>query len=94
MELGKIVGQVVSTARHPRLPHMTFLLVDIVDADGTVKVTNQIAVDSIGAGIGEMVMLTRGSSARLILDGENPIDLSVIGIVDQITSGKESLYTK
>ena len=94
MELGKIVGQVVSTARHPRLPHMTFLLVDIVDVDGTVKIPNQIAVDSIGAGIGEMVMLTRGSSARLILDGESPIDLSVIGIVDQITSGQESLYTK
>ena len=94
MELGKIVGQVVSTARHPRLPHMTFLLVDIVDVDGTVKVPNQIAVDSIGAGVGEMVMLTRGSSARLILDDESPIDLSVIGIVDQITCGQKSFYTK
>ena len=94
MELGKIVGQVVSTARHPRLPHMTFLLVDIVDVDVTVKVPNQIAVDSIGAGVGEMVMLTRGSSARLILDEESPIDLSVIGIVDQITCGQKSLYTK
>ena len=94
MELGKIVGQVVSTARHPRLPHMTFLLVDIVDVDGTVKVTNQVAVDNIGAGLGELVMLTRGSSARMILDDDGPIDLCVIGIVDQITSGRESLYTK
>ena len=94
MELGKIVGQVVSTARHPKLPHMTFLLVDIVDVDGTVKIPNQVAVDSIGAGIGEMVMLTRGSSARMILDSDSPIDLSVIGIVDQVTSGRESLYTK
>lgn len=94
MELGKVVGQVVSTARHPRLPHMTFLLVDIVDVDGTVKIQNQVAVDSIGAGKGELVMLTRGSSARMIVDGDSPIDLSVIGIVDQITSGRESLYTK
>jgi len=94
MELGKIIGQVVSTARHPRLPHMTFLLVDIVDVQGTVKVTNQVAVDSIGAGLGELVMLARGSSARMILDGNNPIDLSVIGIVDQITSGRETLFTK
>ncbi len=94
MELGKIVGQVVSTARHPRLPRMTFLLVDIVDVDGTVKASNQVAVDSIGAGMGELVLLTRGSSARMILDGDSPIDLGVIGIVDQITSGQKSLYSK
>lgn len=94
MELGKIVGQVVSTARHSRLPHMTFLLVDIVDIEGNVKVSSQVAVDAIGAGLGELVMLARGSSARMILDDQNPIDLSVIGIVDQITSGRDSLYTK
>jgi len=94
MELGKIVGQVVSTARHPRLPRMTFLLVDIVDVDGKVKASNQVAVDSIGAGMGELVLLTRGSSARMILDGDSPIDLGVIGIVDQITSGQKSLYSK
>ncbi len=94
MEIGKIVGQVVSTARHPQLPQMTFLLVDIVDMDGTVRQKSQIAVDSIGAGKGEMVMLVRGSSARMILDGSNPIDLSVIGIVDQITCGRETLYQK
>lgn len=94
MELGKITGQVVSTARHPKLPNMTFLLVDIVDTKGTVIRANQVAVDSIGAGVGELVMLSRGSSARMILEGDSPIDLSVIGIVDQITSGRESLYTK
>ena len=94
MELGKIVGQLVSTARHRRLPHMTFLLVDIVEVDGTVKAAGQVAVDTVGAGLGELVMLTRGSSARLVLDGDSPIDLSVIGIVDQITSGRETLYTK
>ena len=94
MELGKIVGQVVSTARHPRLPQMTFLLVDIVDSNGIVTMSNQVAVDSVGAGLGELVMLVRGSSARMIHDKESPVDLSIIGIVDQITSGRESLYTK
>lgn len=94
MELGKIVGQVVSTARHTELPQMTFLLVDIVDVDGNVKAPSQVAVDNIGAGIGELVMLVRGSSARMILDGNRPIDLSVIGIIDQVTSGRDTLYTK
>lgn len=94
MELGKIVGQVVSTARHPRLPQTTFLLVDIVDANGEVLASGQVAADQIGAGHGELVMLSRGSSARKILDTECPVDLSVVGIVDQITSGRASLYTK
>lgn len=94
MELGKIVGQLVSTARHPQLPQMTFLMVDVVDIDGNVIAPQQIAADTIGAGIGELVMLTRGSSARMVHGPDVPIDLSVVGIVDQITSGRESLYTK
>jgi len=94
VELGKIIGQVVSTARHHQLPNMTFLLIDIVDVEGIVKNSSQVAVDNIGAGLGELVMLTRGSSARITLDDNNPIDLSVIGIVDQVTSGQITLYTK
>lgn len=94
MVLGKIVGQLVSTARHPQLPQTTFLLVDIVDVDGNVQASHQIAADNIGAGMGEVVMLTRGSSARMVYNAEAPIDLTIVGIVDQITSGRESLYTK
>ncbi|WP_027362930.1 EutN/CcmL family microcompartment protein [Desulfospira joergensenii] len=94
MEIGKIVGQVVSTARHSKLPQMTFLLVDIIDVDGNVLAPHQVAVDSIGAGLGEWVLLIRGSSARMAHDTEVPVDLSIVGIVDQITSGRESLYTK
>jgi microcompartment protein CcmK/EutM len=94
MELGKITGQVVSTARHPKLPYMTFLLVDIVDVEGNVLARGQVAADSIGAGIGELVMLSRGSSARMIHDDQSPIDLCVVGIIDQVSSGHKSLYTK
>jgi microcompartment protein CcmK/EutM len=53
-----------------------------------------VAADTIGAGEGEMVLLVRGSSARMILEGKTPLDLSVVGIVDQITSGKEAIYRK
>lgn len=94
MELGKVRGQVVSTVRDAGLPNMTFLLVDIVDEKGNVTFPSQVAADSIGAGEGELVLLVRGSSARLIREGKTPLDLSVIGIVDQITSGKEAVYTK
>lgn len=94
MELGKVVGQVVSTVRDPGLPNLTLLLVDIVDPKGKVTFRSQVAADTLGAGEGEMVLLVRGSSARMILEGKTPLDLSVIGIVDQVTSGKKALYHK
>ena len=94
MELGKVRGQVVSTVRDQGLPNLTFLLVDIVDEKGNVTFPSQVAADAIGAGEGELVLLVRGSSARLIREGKTPLDLSVIGIVDQITTGKEAVYTK
>ena len=94
MELGKVIGQVVSTVRDTGLPNLTFLLVNIVDEHGNVTFPSQVAADTIGAGEGEMVLLVRGSSARMVLEGKTPLDLSVIGIVDQIYSGKETVYAK
>ena len=94
MELGKVVGQVVSTVRDPGLPNLTLLLVDIVDADGNVTFGSQVAADTIGAGEGELVLLVRGSSARMIMESKTPLDLSIVGIVDQVTANKASLYTK
>jgi len=94
MELAKVRGQVVSTVRDPGLPNLTFLLVDIVDEHGNITLPSQVAADTTGAGEGELVLLVRGSSARMILEGKSPLDLSVIGIVDQISSGKEAIYSK
>lgn len=94
MELGKVVGQIVSTVRDPGLPNLTFLLVDIVDPHGNVIYGSQVAADTIGAGEGEMVLLVRGSSARMILEGKSPLDLSVVGIIDQVSSGKTAIYQK
>ena len=72
MELGKVVGQVVSTVRDPGLPNLKFLLVDIVDAQGKVTCPGQVAADILGAGEGEMVLLVRGSSASMVLEAKNP----------------------
>jgi microcompartment protein CcmK/EutM len=94
MELGKVVGQVVSTVRDSGLPNLTLLLVDIVDKDGNVVFGSQVAADTIGAGEGELVLLVRGSSARVIMEAATPVDLSIVGIVDQVTSGKKAIYTK
>lgn len=94
MELGRVTGQVVSTVRDPGLPNLKFLLVDIVNAQGDVLHTGQVAADILGAGEGELVLLVRGSSARIVLDARPPLDLSVIGIVDQVTSRDTVFYNK
>ena len=94
MELGRVKGQVVITVRDSGLPNLTLLLVDIIDSSGNVVLSDQVAADRIGAGEGELVLLVRGSNARLILETGTPLDLSVVGIVDQMTSGKDALYTK
>lgn len=95
MELGKVVGQVVSTVRDSGLPNLTFLLVEIVDGSGKKLYGPQIAADTLGAGEDEYVMLCRGSSARLILEnGRSPVDLSVVGIVDQISCKAKTIYNK
>ena len=94
MELGKVRGQVVSTVRDPGVPHVTLLLVDLIDADGKVFRSGQVAADTLGAGEGEMVLLVRGSSARFTMNERPPLDLSVIGIVDQISAKGETIYNK
>ena len=94
MELGKVRGQVVSTVRDPGVPHVTLLLVDLINADGEVYRSGQVAADTLGAGEGEMVLLVRGSSARFTMNERPPLDLSVIGIIDQISANGDTIYNK
>ena len=94
MEVGKVIGQLVSTVRDHKLPPCSLLLVELCNADGPQKDLCQVAADPIGAGNGEWVLLTRGSSARMGLGGDVPVDLCIVGIVDEITMGEKRLYSK
>ena len=78
MELGRIVGQVVSTVRCPGMPHNSLLWVDLLDAKGEPTGRREVAVDPIGAGDGEWVIVSRGSSARFAIGQEPPIDLAIV----------------
>ncbi len=86
MKLGKVVGNVTSTINTPDFEDRTLLLVDLVAPDGTPAGGYQIAVDSIGAGAGETVLLLdEGNGARQVLAAPGaPIRTVVIGIVDEI----------
>lgn len=94
MELGKVAGQVVATVRAKGLPHNSLLLVDLLDSEGNPTGRRDVALDTIGAGEGEWVILVRGSAASRVCSEETPLDLAVVGIVDQVSSRSKTLYSK
>lgn len=82
MVAGKVVGSVVSTRKSEDLVGCKFMIVEILAAHTTAK-ARLIAVDKIGAGIGEYVLVTQGSSARIGCGmPEAPIDAAIVGIID------------
>ena len=94
MELARVIGQVVSTVRAPSLPHNSLLLVELVDQHGDPTGVCQVAADPIGAGEGEWVIVSRGSSARYAINRESPLDTVIVGIVDHVTAGHKAIYKK
>ncbi|WP_339147469.1 MULTISPECIES: EutN/CcmL family microcompartment protein [unclassified Sutcliffiella] len=85
MQLGTVIGNVWATRKEDNLIGLKFLFVQPELPDGTVTRFPFIAVDRIGAGVGDRVMITNGSSASHIMPEINlPIDALVIGIVDSV----------
>lgn len=79
---GIVVGNVVSTKKQESLTGSKFLEVNLIE-NGVRTDKYIIAVDSVGAGIGEVVLVTTGSSARLALRNQfEPVDAVIVGIVD------------
>jgi microcompartment protein CcmK/EutM len=89
MKLGRVVGTVVSTVNVPAFDDRTLLICDLLDPAGQPAGGYVIAVDTVGAGAGETVLiLDEGNSARQVLDAPGaPIRTLVVGIVDTITEG-------
>ncbi len=86
MILGRIIGSVVSIIHHPVVEGRKLLVAERLDPNGRPTGGYVIAVDGIGAGLGEMVLiLDEGSGARQILDDTGaPVRSIVVGIVDAI----------
>ncbi len=82
MLVGKVVGTVVSTRKSEKLVGSKFMIVEPVKgmSDSNEKL---VAVDIIGAGIGETVLVACGSAARIGCNMDNsPVDAAIVGIVD------------
>ena len=85
MLAGKVVGSVVSTRKNEKLIGNKFMIVEIVDSMGA-KGQQLIAIDNIGAGIGEYVLVAQGSAARIGCDMKDaPVDAAIVGIIDDGT---------
>ncbi len=83
MILAKVVGSVVSTSKNDKLIGYKFMIVQPIEKD-ILKDKYFIAVDGVGAGIGEKVLVATGSAARLgIQNPEAPVDATIVGIVDE-----------
>jgi microcompartment protein CcmK/EutM len=96
MLLARVSGTVVSTRKEPRIEGIKFLLLEKIDAatmEG--KKDYVVAMDSVGAGIGEIVFYASGSSSRMttVTDGK-PSDAAIIAIVDSIDVKGELVYQK
>lgn len=94
MKLGIVVGQVVSTVKHGGLQKDRLLLVEMLTADGQPSGDAQAAADSLGAGDGEWVLLVAGSSARRMQDEDAPVDLAVVGIIDEVVHRQRVVFHK
>ena len=83
MILGRVYGSVVSTHKLDSLVGSKFMLVQCIE-NGELVDKYLVAVDGVGAGIGEDVIIAQGSSARGGLGKENaPVDALIIGILDK-----------
>ena len=87
MLIGKVVGSVVATRKNDNLVGNKFMVVELVaDMGDTKKI---VAIDNIGAGIGEVVLVATGSAARIGCGVQStPVDAAIVGIVDNC-SGME-----
>ena len=89
MKIGRVAATVVSTICVPDLENRKLLFVDLLDLDGHPTGKDLIAVDAVGAGAGETVLvLDEGNGARQVLEAPDaPIRAVVVGVVDELELG-------
>lgn len=101
MFVAKVTGSVVSTQKVDSMTGQKLLVVEPYRLEpkerGSMITTGRtfIAVDALGAGVGDMVLITQGSSARFTPEtGKLPIDCVIIGIVDTVSIEKNNVYKR
>ena len=95
MIFGKVTGTVVSTRKSDSITGTKYLLVQLCSRKEKLSDSYLVALDLVGAGPGEMVILSQGSSARQSeLTYQKPIDAVIVGIVDLVEEKGSTVYRK
>jgi len=83
MQIARVIGTVVSTVKNEALDGRKLLIVQTLDADLKDKGKPMVALDSVGAGVGELVFWCRGKEASFPFKREEiPTDCTIVGIID------------
>jgi microcompartment protein CcmK/EutM len=83
MQIARVIGTVVSTVKNNSLDGRKILLVQTLDADLNEKGNPMVALDAVGAGVGELVFWCRGKEASFPFKrDETPTDCTIVGIID------------
>ena len=97
MEIGRVVGTVVSTIKSSGLNTYKLLIVTPLTTDQELTAAQgreYVAIDLVGSGEGEVVLVTRGSAARVSGATDVPTDAAIIAVVDTIQIGTRNAYSK
>ena len=85
MQLARVIGEVVATMKDANLSGATLLVLQPITAAGDPSGRTLVALDSVGAGVGERVFFVRGREAAFpFYPAEPPTDASIVGIVDEV----------
>jgi microcompartment protein CcmK/EutM len=95
MIIAKVVGSAVATLKHSLLEGTKLLLICQADTAGNIIGQPLVAVDVVGAGEGELVIVTQGSSARMaVSQSSSPVDAAIIGILDSLQVEGKTAFRK
>jgi ethanolamine utilization protein EutN len=86
MLIGKVIGEIVATRKHPSHEGQKILYVQIMNLDGSDRGNPVLAFDAVDAGVGDRVLVTQEGWSAMTSVGKpaSPIDMAVIGVIDQV----------
>jgi len=86
MLIGKVIGEVVATRKHPSHEGQKILYVQVLNLDGSERGSPCLAVDAVDAGVGADVLVAQEGWSAMTSVGKpySPIDMAIVGVIDQV----------
>jgi microcompartment protein CcmK/EutM len=95
MQIALVIGSTISTIKDESIRGRKLLIVRKADTAGNMTGEPFVAVDTVSAGPGDLVLITDGSSARFTSQTNNaPVDAVIVGVIDSLELGGEVTYRK